>query len=83
MTLVRDVHQNAVKQKIVGSMARLCKDMGIAVVAEGIEMPEERDSIVELGCDLLQGNLLARPRRRTLGGVFFQLVKAEHLRRRQ
>jgi EAL domain-containing protein (putative c-di-GMP-specific phosphodiesterase class I) len=63
MTLVRDVHLNAIKQKLVRSMATLCKDMGITVVAEGIEIPEERDSIVELGCDLLQGYLLARPGR--------------------
>jgi EAL domain-containing protein (putative c-di-GMP-specific phosphodiesterase class I) len=63
MSLVRDVHQNAVKQKLVRSMARLCKDMGITVVAEGIEVVEERDSVVDLGCDLLQGYLLARPGR--------------------
>jgi EAL domain-containing protein (putative c-di-GMP-specific phosphodiesterase class I) len=63
MTLVRDIHQNAIKQKLVGSMARLCKDMGIAVVAEGIEIREERDSIIDLGCDLLQGYLIARPGR--------------------
>ncbi|HVU02263.1 MAG TPA: EAL domain-containing protein [Polyangiaceae bacterium] len=63
MTLVRDVHRNAVKRKLVRSMTALCKDMGIAVVAEGIETPEERDTVVELGCDLLQGYALARPGR--------------------
>jgi len=63
MSLVRDVHKNPVKRKLVRSMTALCKDMGITVVAEGIEIVEERDTIVELGCDLLQGFLLARPER--------------------
>jgi EAL domain-containing protein (putative c-di-GMP-specific phosphodiesterase class I) len=61
MSLVRDVHKNPVKRKLVRSMTALCKDMGIVVVAEGIEVAEERDVIIELGCDLLQGYLLAKP----------------------
>ncbi|HEX7668498.1 MAG TPA: EAL domain-containing protein [Polyangiaceae bacterium] len=63
MSLVRDVHKNPIKQKLVRSMTALCKDMGIVVVAEGIEVAEERDTIIELGCDLLQGYLLAKPGR--------------------
>jgi diguanylate cyclase len=35
--------------------------MGMLVVAEGIETVDERDAVVELGCDFLQGFLLARP----------------------
>jgi EAL domain-containing protein (putative c-di-GMP-specific phosphodiesterase class I) len=31
------------------------------VVAEGVESPEERDMLIDLGCDLLQGYLFARP----------------------
>jgi EAL domain-containing protein (putative c-di-GMP-specific phosphodiesterase class I) len=63
MSLIRDVHKNPIKQKLVRSMTALSKDMGITVVAEGIEVPEERDCIVDLGCDLLQGYLLAKPGR--------------------
>jgi EAL domain-containing protein (putative c-di-GMP-specific phosphodiesterase class I) len=63
MSLIRDVHRHPVKQKLVRSMTALCKDLGIAVVAEGIETVEERDMIVELGCDFLQGYLLAKPGR--------------------
>jgi EAL domain-containing protein (putative c-di-GMP-specific phosphodiesterase class I) len=37
--------------------------MGIQVVAEGIEVAEERDVIVEIGCGLLQGYLFAKPGR--------------------
>jgi EAL domain-containing protein (putative c-di-GMP-specific phosphodiesterase class I) len=63
MSLVRNIHSSSVKQKLVRSMTALCSDMGIAVVAEGIELVEERDVIVELGCQLLQGYLFARPGR--------------------
>lgn len=63
MTLVRDVHQSHTRQKLIRSMAALCKDMGMLVVGEGVETREERDTLVELGCDLLQGYLLAKPGR--------------------
>ncbi|HEX7669338.1 MAG TPA: EAL domain-containing protein, partial [Polyangiaceae bacterium] len=63
MTLVRDVHQSATKQKLIRSMAGLCKDMGMMVVGEGVETIEERDTLIELGCDLLQGYLFAKPGR--------------------
>jgi EAL domain-containing protein (putative c-di-GMP-specific phosphodiesterase class I) len=61
MSLIRDVHKHPLKQKLMRSMTALCKDVGITVVAEGIEITEEKDVIVELGCDLLQGFLLAKP----------------------
>jgi EAL domain-containing protein (putative c-di-GMP-specific phosphodiesterase class I) len=61
MSLVRDVDKNTMKQKLVGSMAGLCKEMGALIVAEGVETAEERDVLVELGCDLLQGYRFGRP----------------------
>jgi EAL domain-containing protein (putative c-di-GMP-specific phosphodiesterase class I) len=63
MSLVRDVHQNSTKQKVVRSMTALAKDMGVIVVGEGVECKAERDALVDLGCDLLQGFLFARPGR--------------------
>ena len=63
VSLLRDIDQSPVKQKLVASMTALCKDMGFLVVAEGIETPAERDCVVALGCDLLQGFLFARPGR--------------------
>lgn len=61
MALVRGINSNPVKRKLVASMTTLCKDMGMLVVAEGIETELERDVLIELGCDLLQGYLFARP----------------------
>jgi len=61
MSLIRDVHKNATKSKVVRSMIELSRGMGIEVVAEGVETVDERDQLIELGCDLLQGYLFAKP----------------------
>jgi len=61
MTLIRNVDSSTVKQKLVKSLASLCKDMGLYVIAEGVETRAERDAVIDLGCDLLQGYLFARP----------------------
>ena len=61
MALVRDVHREHMKQRLVRSMTQLCADMGLEVVAEGVESAEERDVLVGLGCDLLQGYFFGKP----------------------
>jgi EAL domain-containing protein (putative c-di-GMP-specific phosphodiesterase class I) len=61
MSLVRDIHFSKMKQKLVGSMATLCKQMKALLVAEGVETVEERDALVDLGCDLLQGFRFGKP----------------------
>ena len=61
MSLVRDVHRTPTKRKLIGSMIELCRDMRILVVGEGVENTDERDALVDLGCDLVQGYLLSKP----------------------
>src|SRR5215471_9658996 len=61
MSLVRNIDREPVKQKVVASMVGLCKDMGLLIVAEGVETVPERNTLVDLGCDLLQGYLFAKP----------------------
>jgi EAL domain-containing protein (putative c-di-GMP-specific phosphodiesterase class I) len=63
MSLTRGVDSNATKQRLVRSMTQVCRDMGLLIVAEGVETREERDTLAELGCDLLQGYLFGRPER--------------------
>lgn len=63
MSLVRGLDGDFVKQKLVGSMTGLCRELGILVVAEGIETELERDAAVRLGCGFLQGFFLGRPSR--------------------
>lgn len=61
MALVRNVNADLTRQKLVGAMVGLCKEMEVEVVAEGIETVAERDTVARLGCDLLQGYFFARP----------------------
>jgi EAL domain-containing protein (putative c-di-GMP-specific phosphodiesterase class I) len=61
MSLVRNLDDSAIKQKLVGSMTALCRELGMRVVAEGVETAAERDTLVSLGADLLQGYLYAKP----------------------
>lgn len=61
MSLVRDIHKSPVQQRVVASMTALCRDMHLMAIAEGVETTEERDTLLSLGCDLLQGYLFARP----------------------
>ena len=42
-------------------MIRLCRDLRILVVAEGVETAPEKKVLTDLGCDLLQGYLFGRP----------------------
>jgi EAL domain-containing protein (putative c-di-GMP-specific phosphodiesterase class I) len=61
MSLVRNIHRNGAKQKLVQSMIQVCRDMRIDVVTEGVETQEERATLVALGADLMQGYLFAAP----------------------
>ncbi len=61
MSIVRDVHLEPVKQKLIRSMVPLCKDMNVMVVVEGVETVEEKNVLEELGCDIMQGYFFAKP----------------------
>ena len=63
MSLVRDVHKSALKQRTIGALCRLCHEVDTLVVGEGVETLDERDTLIDLGCDLLQGYLIGRPNR--------------------
>jgi EAL domain-containing protein (putative c-di-GMP-specific phosphodiesterase class I) len=61
MSLVRNIDQSPCAQHIVRSTVMLCRELDSRVIAEGVETAGERDALLALGCDLLQGYLLARP----------------------
>lgn len=63
MSLVRGIDTHNQKQCIVRAMKALCDELGIEVIAEGVETVAERDMLVSLGCDLFQGYLFGRPAR--------------------
>lgn len=46
---------------IIESMIHMAKLLDMTVVAEGVEVPAQRDALLEMDCDLLQGFLFSRP----------------------
>jgi EAL domain-containing protein (putative c-di-GMP-specific phosphodiesterase class I) len=42
-------------------MLELAHSINLRVVAEGVEREEQWDALSEMGCDLVQGYLIARP----------------------
>ena len=59
--LVHGIDSNPLRRKLVGSITEVCRDLGILVVAEGIETEDEREVVLHQGCELLQGFLIGRP----------------------
>jgi EAL domain-containing protein (putative c-di-GMP-specific phosphodiesterase class I) len=60
-SLIQAIEADPRRQKLVRRMIELCHELGVEAVAEGIETDEERDALVALGCDLIQGYLVGRP----------------------
>ena len=61
MSLVRGIDASRTRREIVASIVRLCEELDIRVVAEGIETPEELRIVHALGCQYAQGYHLGRP----------------------
>jgi EAL domain-containing protein (putative c-di-GMP-specific phosphodiesterase class I) len=61
MALVRGIDQRPASRAIVRSIAQICTDLNIQMIAEGIEHESERDALRDLGIDLMQGYYFARP----------------------
>lgn len=61
MGLVRGVHQRGPRQAIIRGILRTCMELGIDVIAEGVETPEEYHRLRDEGISLFQGYLFARP----------------------
>jgi EAL domain-containing protein (putative c-di-GMP-specific phosphodiesterase class I) len=61
MQLVRDIDQSHVKREMARALKSFADKMGSSIIAEGIEREGEKQGCLELGIDLGQGYLLARP----------------------
>jgi len=66
--LTRDEPSSAIVESIIG----LAHAVGLTVVAEGVETPEQLAELERLGCDQAQGYLLARPQASAAVSQFLQ-----------
>lgn len=61
MSLVRDADKSPLKRKLICSLTSVCVELGVLVVAEGIQTAAEREVADGAGCQLAQGYLFGRP----------------------
>lgn len=59
--LIETVAENPRAASVVGMMVRLAEELGMRVVAEGLETPATARLLAGIGCHEVQGYLLARP----------------------
>jgi diguanylate cyclase (GGDEF)-like protein len=60
-SFVAGLGQDPTLAMLTRTIVRVGHDLGIEIVAEGIERPEQLDLLREMGCGLGQGYLIARP----------------------
>ncbi len=62
--LVRDIQTSVVRKRVLQTMMDLCDELDINVIASEVELPEERDTLRQIGCDLMQGSFFAKPEKK-------------------
>jgi diguanylate cyclase (GGDEF)-like protein len=60
-SFVRDMMHHSDDKAIVRSTIDLAHNLGLTIVAEGVERQEEFDLLQDMGCDVVQGYLMSRP----------------------
>jgi EAL domain-containing protein (putative c-di-GMP-specific phosphodiesterase class I) len=60
-SIVADVDRSDRACATARSLLGLAHDLGLSVVAEGVERPTQSDALIELGCELAQGFALGLP----------------------
>ena len=58
---IADVTTSADAAAIVRATVGLAHELGIEVIAEGVETAEQRDFLLSVGCELAQGYYFGRP----------------------
>ena len=61
IALIKAIHQNGPKQAIVKAIIQVCFDLGIDLLAEGVETLEEYHWLKNHGVEIFQGFLFAKP----------------------
>lgn len=81
--LITDVDKDTNKQHFITSTVEFARENNIKVLAEGVETKEELGKVIQLGVDLVQGFLTARPNPdiiTEIGGDIKKFIVEESLR---
>lgn len=60
-TFLRNIVNSKEEQAVVKTIIDLSKILGLYIIAEGIETPEQINTLLDIGCRIGQGYFLARP----------------------
>ncbi|MBA0051741.1 EAL domain-containing protein [Streptomyces sp. AJS327] len=75
--LVAGLTTSARQRKITAGLLRMAADLGVATVADGVDMPEQAAALREMGCSHAQGVVFSGPlEERRLRGALLRGVRA-------
>ncbi len=60
-SFVRNMLQSTSDAAIAQTVITLGRSLGLTVIAEGVETPEQRQALADIGCNTYQGYLFSRP----------------------
>ena len=60
-SFIADIGELSTGSAVVAAVTNLAHVLGLAVTAEGVETPTQRDAVTTIGCEYAQGYFFARP----------------------
>jgi len=79
MELIRGIATSPARQTIVAGVIMMARQLGVAVIAEGVETEAELTALRAAGIQLFQGYLFAKPAVASLPAVCFPASAASPL----
>jgi EAL domain-containing protein (putative c-di-GMP-specific phosphodiesterase class I) len=71
-TFIKEMVDNKDDEAVVHSTIELAHNLGLSVVAEGVESQSALDLLTRLGCDTIQGFLISRPLSASMFNAFIE-----------
>ena len=71
-SFIKDMVSNKDDEAVVHSTIELAHNLGLSVVAEGVENKKAFDLLIQLGCDTIQGFLISKPISREMFSTFIK-----------
>lgn len=60
-SFIKNIHLSSKDHLIVKSIIIMARNLGIEVVAEGVENKAQKQLLIQMSCDVIQGFLIAKP----------------------